>query len=201
VTLGEWVHIAAVYDADSDEKYIYINGVEDVVENTNAGARISPVVHNVYIGARADSGNTGSETHFSGLLDEVRIYDKALTPADIALLGGANVATGPTPKDGATAAPTASKDGATAAPTASGASLYMVLNYTPGDGATKHTGYFGDNYDDVSNRLAGTNLGEPPYSPSVPTQYYVGLDDDAIPELQSMELYRYAQEGMEPQPG
>jgi hypothetical protein len=81
--LNEWIHIAAVYDNVNNTKSIYLNSVQQVVYNTNPGA-ITLSTHNVYIGARANMDNTGPEAFFSGMLDDVRLYDKALLQAEIA---------------------------------------------------------------------------------------------------------------------
>jgi len=83
--LNEWVHIACVYDNANNTKSIYINGVEDTVVATNPGT-IGVTTHNTYIGARANAGNTAQEARFTGMLDEVRIYNRALTPGEVEFL-------------------------------------------------------------------------------------------------------------------
>jgi hypothetical protein len=85
--LNEWVHIGAVYDNANNTKRIYINGREDVVVSTTPGT-IPAANHNVYIGARANSANTGQEGFFTGMLDEVRVYTRALSDAEIGGLAG-----------------------------------------------------------------------------------------------------------------
>jgi len=84
--LGEWVHIAAVYDNAGNTKRIYINGGEDTVVTTNAATTIAAASHNVYIGARAVAANTGQEGFFGGILDEVRIYTRALSAGEVMYL-------------------------------------------------------------------------------------------------------------------
>jgi len=84
--LGDWVHIACVYDNSANTKQIYINGALDREVTTNAGVSIAATTHNTYIGARADSGNTGQEAFFTGLLDEIRVYNKALSPGEVEFL-------------------------------------------------------------------------------------------------------------------
>ncbi len=83
--LNEWVHIAAVYDNAANTKRIYINGVEDAFAATTPG-KLAATTHNTYIGCRANSANTGREGYFTGMLDEVKIYDTVLTPAEILAL-------------------------------------------------------------------------------------------------------------------
>ncbi len=83
--LNEWIHIACVYDNVNNTKRIYINGAEDTMVTTNPGT-IGETTHNTYIGARANAGNSSRETYFTGMLDEIRIYSRALTPGEVEFL-------------------------------------------------------------------------------------------------------------------
>jgi hypothetical protein len=85
--LNEWVHIAAVYDNAANTKRIYVNGVEDAFVATTSG-NLAATTHNTYIGCRANPGNTGREAYFTGMLDEIKIYDIALTPGEVLKLAG-----------------------------------------------------------------------------------------------------------------
>ncbi len=86
--LNQWVHIAAVYDSTNSKKRIYIDGVEQVEYATDPWP-INPTTHNVYLGARANADNDGQEAFFTGMLDDVRLYDKALLQEEIAsVMGG-----------------------------------------------------------------------------------------------------------------
>jgi len=49
---------------------------------------VAATTHNVYLGCRANSANTGREGYFTGMLDEVQIYDVALTPEEVLKLAG-----------------------------------------------------------------------------------------------------------------
>jgi len=79
----EWVHIVAVL-SNSNQATIYVNGEVDTVDvipdeeipDTNLGAET------LTLGAH--NGNHPSK--FSGSLDEVRIYNRALTAEDVAAL-------------------------------------------------------------------------------------------------------------------
>jgi hypothetical protein len=84
--LGDWVHIVCVYDNSANTKQIYVNGILDQEVTTNAGASITATTHNTYIGARANSGNTGQEAYFTGLLDEIRVYNRALSVGEVEFL-------------------------------------------------------------------------------------------------------------------
>jgi len=69
----------------NNTKRIYINGLEDVAVTTNPG-NIGSTSHNTYIGAKANAGNTAQEARFTGMLDEVRIYNRALSDGEILYL-------------------------------------------------------------------------------------------------------------------
>ena len=78
--LNTWYHVAGVYNAASGTLNVYLNGQLD------NGALVGTVVtsqqnstQNVNIGRR--SGNSGYE--FAGRVDDVRIYNRALTAAEI----------------------------------------------------------------------------------------------------------------------
>jgi len=72
---GQWHHVAGVYDGS--RIYLYVDGVEDVSEP--ATGSINTNNFNVLIGENAElTGRT-----FHGMIDDVRIYHRALTADDI----------------------------------------------------------------------------------------------------------------------
>ena len=73
IPVGAWAHVVGVYD----RTYIrgYVNGVQKASRNVGAYT-IATNANNLLIGQR-----TGS--FFNGLIDEVRIYNQALTQAEI----------------------------------------------------------------------------------------------------------------------
>jgi len=81
-------------------------------------------------------------------------------------------------------------DGSGVAPLISDSNVYVVLDYAPGRHAIKHTGYFGDNIDDVNNRIEDANLGTPPWPATSATAFYVGYDHTDIPEFARAPLVR-----------
>ena len=73
ITLGEWQHIAWVLDRD-DGSYIYVNGVlESYLQRTNSVDISNP--GNLTIGTPSNSLN--------GLIDEVEIFNRALSASEI----------------------------------------------------------------------------------------------------------------------
>lgn len=80
----EWVHLAVVKDGDSLQAYF--NGVpagSTTIVNDFANAMA------FFIGGEPRPGNTprGSE-HFNGFIDDVRLYDHALSAAEVGDLAG-----------------------------------------------------------------------------------------------------------------
>ena len=84
--LGEWVNIICVYDHAANTKRIYVNGGLDKEVTTNADTTIAATTVDTYIGARALADNTGQDSYFTGLLDEIKIYSKALSAGEAEFL-------------------------------------------------------------------------------------------------------------------
>jgi len=80
VPLGQWTHLAGVYDPSDLSMKLYINGV---LAPTTLGA--TPVPATMFNPATAVSIGTRSDgsTRWDGQLDEVRIFNRALSLADI----------------------------------------------------------------------------------------------------------------------
>jgi len=74
---GQWHHIAGVYDGIDNRIFLYVDGVEEV--NQFANGNISTNSAPVYIGENYEEPGR----YFNGQIDEVRVYSKALTQAQI----------------------------------------------------------------------------------------------------------------------
>ncbi len=137
-TLEEWHHVAVTFD-EGDVK-LYIDGSIE-----GEGSAPSPLAGNslsLRIGADSDG-----QSLFHGLIDDVRVYNRALTEAEIlaAMEGAGSVypyAFGPDPADG-----TLHED------------TWINLSWRPGDFAVSHDVYLGDNFDDVNDGAEGTFIG------------------------------------------
>ncbi len=82
--LNEWVNITCVYNSVARTKSIYLDGALDrTVALTGTVTKVPATTHNTYIGARANSGNTGREGFFTGALDKIVIYNRALTEGEV----------------------------------------------------------------------------------------------------------------------
>lgn len=79
--LNQWSHIASTYDSHTGQILIYINGALDKTVNTSG--LISTAATNVTVGG--DSGRP-----YNGRLDELRIYNRALSASEIAFLANAS---------------------------------------------------------------------------------------------------------------
>ena len=83
---GFWQHVAGVVNGTNNTMTLYVNGAV-------AGASVAPssllaTNHEVSFGNR-QSGTAGYNDPFTGTIDDVRIYSRALTAADIYALYGA----------------------------------------------------------------------------------------------------------------
>jgi hypothetical protein len=85
--LNKWVHVTCVYDSEAFTKAIYFDSkLIRKIALTGTNHVVAPTTHNTYLGARANSANTGQESLFNGILDEVRVFNKALSDAEIRFL-------------------------------------------------------------------------------------------------------------------
>jgi len=144
----EWHHLAATYDGTS--AYFYGDAV---LMGFAAFAINTP--DNVHVGKRDDNTN-----YFPGSVDDVRIYDVAKTAAEIAAIMRINLAWAwnPTPMHGAV---DVARD--------------VVLTWSPGDGATAHTIWFGADNPGNMVKVAGPQAGatyDPPGDLNLGTTYY-----------------------------
>ena len=72
--INQWTHLAVTYDAKVLR--LYVNGVE--VSSKSWVGTIKTSTNPLQIG-----GDTDYDLHFKGLIDEVRIYNRALTASEI----------------------------------------------------------------------------------------------------------------------
>ena len=81
---GKWHHIVfAMVDAGNSEVSLYMDGEpqEVIVGDAKKLDTFIPFVEPVYIGAANNRGKV--ERHFPGIIDEVRMYDRPLTEAEV----------------------------------------------------------------------------------------------------------------------
>jgi hypothetical protein len=123
---NEWAHVALTWDNGAAVQYI--NAVQ--TDTGNVTFQTTADATRVTIGC-VDA--TNSET-FVGMIDEVRIYDTALSAGGIAqaMTGDTAPASAPAPASGATDVP-----------------REVVLSWTPGEFAASHDVYFGTDFDAV----------------------------------------------------
>jgi fibronectin type 3 domain-containing protein len=76
--LNTWYHVAGVYNASAKTLDIYVNGVLDdgVLNGTVTASQVNPALH-------ANIGRRSGGYYFQGTIDELRVYDVALTAAQI----------------------------------------------------------------------------------------------------------------------
>ena len=134
---GEWHHVAGVYDGT--QKILYIDGNIDISANTTGS--IDGSTYHVNIGENAQQ--TGR--NWTGLIDDVRVYSRALTMDQIkeTMRGELDLAWDPSPGNGST--------------------VYIAdatpLTWSPGDFATEHDVYFGTDKGAVNNADASDTTG------------------------------------------
>ena len=75
--MQSWNHIALTYDGDTLR--LYLNG--ELAGECKIGRKRVPGRHGLAIGRRQD--NSGDGYHFRGAVDEIRVYDRALTAVEV----------------------------------------------------------------------------------------------------------------------
>jgi hypothetical protein len=133
----EWHHLAGTYDGNIFK--CYIDG--ELADEWEYAGTMPENTASVTIGQRSRGGY-----YFNGMIDEVAIYDHALSedeiPSTMMGVGGFGKASRPEPPDGAIHPDT-----------------WVSLGWRAGDFAVSHDVYFGENLDDVNNGAEGTFQG------------------------------------------
>lgn len=85
VPTGDWVHVAITYDqsATGSEISYYINGALDSTDPHTLGAGAMDNNASVPVAIGNIPTAAGGERPFDGLIDEVRVYDRALSATEI----------------------------------------------------------------------------------------------------------------------
>jgi MYXO-CTERM domain-containing protein len=131
-TLNTWYHLAGVVDmtVSPSQVLMYVNGSLVGSAGTFTGATFNLYDNEPWNVGIAAPGSAGAQYQADGLFDDVRIYDRALSAAEVTSL-----ATGQTVGDPAVTPPTA-PTGLTA--TASTTGLSIQLNWGAVTGATSY---------------------------------------------------------------
>ena len=161
---GKWSHVALVHDGAGIRRF-YLNGHEIVGRYVGTLQKQVPNVAStdVFIGKMQNS------SYWDGKLDDVRIYDGALSQAEIRSTAGFNDSWASSPSDKAKSVPPGA-----------------VLQWSSGSSATSHDVYFGTSEDVVktanhsSAEYQGnqeTNSYDPAVDFELGTEYYWRIDE------------------------
>jgi hypothetical protein len=78
---NSWQHLVAVLDQPAGRMKVYVNGLER--GSATPRATLLSNTHEVSIGARKNNGSLGYDLNFDGRIDEVALYNRALTTNEI----------------------------------------------------------------------------------------------------------------------
>ncbi len=85
---GGWHYVAVTVQENATISYpdviLYVDGIDDTRGTEDPEALNLTADQDVRIGSRP----SGNDRFFMGLIDDVRIYDRALTPEEVAWLAG-----------------------------------------------------------------------------------------------------------------
>jgi hypothetical protein len=142
---GEWHHAALVVTEGANLRVpatrLYLDGVEEAITAGSNNAFNLTEGADVSIGRRADNNTR----YWLGDLDEVRIYDRALTADEVKALAAHSRAFGPSPADGAQDAGT------------------PLLTWKPREAALWHNVYLGTDPNLTSAQQVASRLMAPMY--------------------------------------
>ena len=153
--LNAWNYV--VYTTDGTQRKLFLNDAWEVWDETTLPVESS---NPLFIG-----NSPAGARHFEGILDEVRVYNRALGEDEIQTImfgKGWPYAGNPSPADGA---------------------LYedswVTLSWSPGDWAVSHDVYLGVNFDDVNEATPDSDV----FQGNQTTTFYVaGFPGFAFPE-------------------
>ena len=93
---GNWHHLVGIYNGINTNNglQLYVDG--QLAASNNAPASLLSNTHVISLGSREDTSTSGYTLPLYGALDEVRIYNRALTPADVQQLYQASLVPPPT---------------------------------------------------------------------------------------------------------
>jgi len=139
IVTGQWVHVAAIRNLQEGQISIYIDGEH---EKTLDHANSNPLnaLDTIAVG-----GNVLDSRFYTGLIDDVRIFDHALTGFEVLSAMQGQIwpyAWAPTPADGDMHADT-----------------WVNIAWNPGGYAVSHDVYLGDNFDAVNEGAESTFRG------------------------------------------
>ncbi|HUU19368.1 MAG TPA: LamG domain-containing protein [Sedimentisphaerales bacterium] len=139
VITGEWVHVTATRSAQEGKIGIYINGEhENTIDHANNGPLNA-------LDTIAVGGNVLDSRYYTGLIDDVRIYDHVLSGVEVLNAMQGQIwpyAWGPEPADGALHPDT-----------------WVNISWNPGGFAVSHDVYLSDNFDNVNDGTEDTFQG------------------------------------------
>ncbi len=139
IVTGEWVHVSATRSAQEGKISIYINGEhENTIDHANNGPL--DALDTIAVG-----GNVLDSRYYTGLIDEVRIFDHVLSGVEVLSAMQGQIwpyAWGPDPADGALHPDT-----------------WVNISWRPGGHAVSHDVYLGENFDNVNDGAGDTFRG------------------------------------------
>ena len=87
---GEWHHLVGVWDGVAGNRYLYVDGVLDtagsITDGTDTGTISAPTDEYLVFGARDYAGSIYDFSQV--LLDDIRIYDEAISASQVRELAG-----------------------------------------------------------------------------------------------------------------
>jgi len=165
LTVGQWTHFAVTYDMDAMVARLYLDGAQDHQVTLTGGG--IPYIGPMNIGAYQESSR-----YFDGRMSDWRLYNRALSQAEIGHIMDVRKAWNPSPVNDAYDVPLSK-------------TLTWNAGTDPDTGSeyTRHDVYFGTNFDDVN-------------SGTVPTATVTGINEHTPPAFDYYERCYWRVDGV-----
>jgi hypothetical protein len=81
ISANKWYHMAFVYDSDTNNKYIYLNGVLEVTQNSSGSLQVNPTI--LTFGCVTLNGSTSYQNFFTGYIDQIFYTSRSKNATEI----------------------------------------------------------------------------------------------------------------------
>ncbi|MCK4886406.1 MAG: hypothetical protein KAS96_03400 [Planctomycetes bacterium] len=180
---GQWHHIVSVLDRSANKHKIYLDG-ELTGANYSRTTDSDPMVTNSNNLAISANPAAGTDYYFRGAIDDVRIYDRALTGFEVEALFNPRIAVNPVPANGAVNVGLHPKLSWEATAGVTGYDVYLGTHSTAVDNATIASGGIYQGYTDTNSIILAGGFEDK-------TIYYWRVDSIADAEVTKGMIWEF----------
>jgi hypothetical protein len=179
VQTTEWQHMAITWSAASGRSELYLDGeLQELSRRETASGAGEPLGGTLDNATLVRIGTGFKNLGWLGLVDEVHIYERALSDTEVLRLFNADLAQDPSPQH-----------------LAENVCPNVTLGWTAGESAVSHDVYFGSSLSDVNESAAAVkeahNTNSYPVSVELGRTYYWRIDEVNGPDTWTGKIWRF----------